>query len=521
MCTHGSRDGVRTGRGPGAAALLLVLATLASAQSHFVPLDPALEGVAVEAWRAQDQILGASCSECHGPDPLDLALMNVGPATIFRRAAPHVDPVRAQAIVDWTMALRQAANVPADRDPREFRPFQPGGVVLPGATAEERDLVFGQTLAFHTPRLMGAPVRTGMDAYEALAQLREVNLREIPIGVPFNRWAEDAFHGPQAASTAEWLPELPHLRAPGMEAAWAQLQDDYLSWPSDENFFQLYDALETHTEVPLVTGTAAAFMKLKYRSVLAGMHVLRQDLFAGRPWRDRAIAAFWPQRMTSDSGPNPVWAMGDFARIHKNVNDWMGLPPAVVNVLSPHTTLRDELEKMRVPWFWAGWLFDQGLQRTSGSNSTKSAEYLTHHLWADSQHAYAIHNAFMILKKNVQENFAPLGWFVPAWAGGGGPRVKVTLSNFAGYGRHVNWAPSDPARREIYRTWVGNAYRAFLIAYEGDLVVNGNVYGRSKLQGFLSRTTAFFQAFSGPEDLPEDLALVQRVEQLMNSLPDA
>jgi len=258
-------------------------------------------------------------------------------------------------------------------------------------------------------------------------------------------------------------PDRPFVPNPDHVAEWYALHDAYRANPSDETLFAIYDGLKTLTAHPY-SGAGNDFVQLKYRSVLVAQHLFREET-AGAAFSDRPTSAFYPTRMNASKPKryNPIWDVGDFARSKKHGT--FDLPPEVMDRFDG--TLKDEMTRMRIPWFWAGWLFDQGLQRTHPSNSTKSGEYITHHLRTDFGNykatGYAMHNLFMITKKLVEQNDNPVLGRVPE-------PPNLSYSNFHGYGRAHKLEPTD-GRQAQYRLMVENSYRMMLYrvqAYVGD-----------------------------------------------------
>ena len=91
-------------------------------------------------------------------------------------------------------ALRAKFSIVQPPNPLTFRPFQPGGAVLPGANAQERDKAFGQELKDMNLRLMGDPINSVADAKKAWDELGAVNLRTLKVGIPMNHYTEDKFN---------------------------------------------------------------------------------------------------------------------------------------------------------------------------------------------------------------------------------------------------------------------------------------------------------------------------------------
>ena len=461
----------------------------------------------VASFRAPGAIqAGASCASCHAPDGYDLAYFDFDDATLRRRAEPHLSAEHADRIVALVHALRRRDGI-APRDHRTARPLQPGGAVLPGATVAERDLAFGRQPRVRA--LFPRPVLSAAEARDARDRWLAVDVRTLPIGVALNRWSEDPHEGD--ASIADWLPDLARLPVDdGARTQLHALHDAYLADPSDARLFDVLDATERLTASGYA-GNGEQLMAQKYGSVLVAQHLFRREVRTGTPWGDRPSAAWLPGRMATDAGPNPVWMVGDFARVHKKGD--VELPAPVVERIGP--AFDDEMRRVKTSWFWAGWLFDQGLQRTHGSNSTKFAEYFVDFLRKDfeAQHTpggtpdasgYAVHAAFVMTKKLTVQNHDP--------ALAAGRRAhELRYSNFHAYGWDVSKEPADPERRALYRALTADSYRTALYLALDHAAAGGVAdLERRQWPGPLDAMGRFFEHVAS-EHLAHDRRLVAAV----------
>lgn len=142
----------------------------------------------LEGWRKPGVIQdGAACANCHAPDALDLAYFNFDDATLKRRAEPHVGQFSFQLsgsdfkkIEKMIHALRIKYDI-EPKDPMNFRPLQPGGEVLPGNTAADRDNAFGQHLVDMGFIFATEPVLSLQDAELHKEVWLQVNPRTLQI----------------------------------------------------------------------------------------------------------------------------------------------------------------------------------------------------------------------------------------------------------------------------------------------------------------------------------------------------
>ena len=415
----------------------------------------------VEALRKPGAIISNSaCVNCHAPDALDLAYFEFGDRNLKRRAEPHTSHFSFQLTGDDFAKIEklvEALRIKYDiepRDPMQFRPLQPGGEVLPGNTAAERDNAFGRQLRDMGFLFVTDTVQSLEDAIQHRQAWLDVNPRTLKIGIPFNRWSEDPHFGKQHATMADWMPDLPRVPREGRAEEWYAIQDQYLANPTDENFWNMYDN-ERRLTKSVFNGSSERFFHNKYRSVLMAQHMFRKELMNQDEFPDRPSLAWYPTR--TENTDNPIWDIGMIAhglRGGADDIDDFSMPPPVLMRSQPSGTIGEQMNDIRVPWFYAGWLFDQGLQHSGGGDATTQARYFTLHMHIDD--GYPIHNAFAITRKLTVENFdtdihtedKPL---------------NANYENFSN--RAAREAPEDPEAREIYRLITENSFRmmAFLI----------------------------------------------------------
>ena len=138
-------------------ALTVLIAVSLSACNNSTPISDApvtpmtpleAQQTAMKLWRDDDRVQHpkGSCSGCHGADFYDLARIGSTQNDILRRA--KIDGATAQEAAALAQAIQQIRardGLPLE-NPRTFRPFQPGGAVLPGTTPIERDISFAKSL---------------------------------------------------------------------------------------------------------------------------------------------------------------------------------------------------------------------------------------------------------------------------------------------------------------------------------------------------------------------------------------
>ena len=437
----------------------------------------------LEAWRKPGAIqAGAACANCHAPDGLDLAYFAFSETTIKRRAKPHTSQFSTELsgkdfekIKKMIEALRIKYNI-TPKDPMEFRPLQPGGEVLPGNTAADRDLAFGQQLQKMNLLFVSEPVLSLEDAKLHREEWLEVNPRTLKVGIPFNRWSEDPFHGTEHATMADWLPDLPRIPKEGKAEEWYALQDQYLQNPTDEKFWEMYNNEHRHNQSSF-KGSSEHFFRRKYRSVLMAQHMFRKEVMNQDEFPDRPTLAWFPAR--NDDIDNPIWDIGLTAHNLRNGPSDEGdfaMPPNVLLRSKPSGTIKEQMDDIRVPWFYAGWLFDQGLQHSRGGEATTQARYFTLHMHIDD--GYPIHNAFAITRKLIVENF-------DKEIHAEGKPLNANYENFSNRATHEE--PDDAEAREIYRLLTENSFRMMALFIQEEIAANGVPSGSELAESRVSR----------------------------------
>lgn len=503
-----------------------------------------------------------SCVSCHGPDFIDLAQIGTSDADVVRRAiADGADAGEADTLLRAVKALRARYNMAA-RDPRSFRPFQPGGAVLPGANSIERDAAFGDELVGRLPTVMSAtPIRTLADAKRARDELLAIDFDTLRIGIPFPLWSADAFHGPQEATLNDWVNDLPRVPRPERAAEWTQLQDAYLRDSSDFNFWKLYFAADDMTDGfagvtpfdPADAWKARDFSLVKYRSTLIGQHLFRTQALGRRGFVQGQTAfsylatdpayriPFAREGVTLHSGyrldeflPNPMWEVGDFERrdlspsalsanlpgnrssrdLSRDQLALLGFPQFVLDSVDPAKTIEAADDEIRLAWFMVGFRFDPGLQRVSPSNATKVGEYLQGRLWKED---YFVHRAFTQFLRMVVASYGANATLKAA------PPFRLKFHYFSAYNRGTptrwNSSPSTAANGaakarqiDLYKRMTGNLYRMSLLLHE-EALDTGVIapYGPTSTQDGDFQPIIDFLNYANLPGRAEDDALIRRV----------
>ncbi|WP_073973391.1 hypothetical protein [Erythrobacter donghaensis] len=524
--------------------------------------NPAYQS-ALAVWRAP-RVKG-ECMSCHGPDFFDLARTGSPDSDISRRGQiDGASPAEVEQLIAGIKLVRQAYSLKPE-NPRTFRPLQPGGAVLPGASTIERDLAFAGELARFAPTLTSAqPVRTLADARRARDELLAIDFDRMKIGIPFPIWSTDKFHGAAEGNLNDWVADVALTPRPERRAEWLALQDAYLADPSDLNFWKIYFAMPTMTQpfalrpgnLPAHDAKIARVADLKLRNAMIGQHILRTEALGRRdqflrgavPFSYLATAEpfrtqFDKESATGGSGerlprflPNPIWELGDYARVGFDADPStagqvgnissrdalrdrlanMGYPQFVVDSVDPGLTAGQSETDIRIAWFVMGLRFDPGLQRTHQSNATLLGEYMHANL---HDLDYFNHRVFIEAFRLVNRSYRPEA------SAGTPPPYRLFFGYFAKYNRQMpsrwNSAGNTAVSQDIknaqlaaYKRTAANFFRMSLLLHE-EALTSGAIapYGANPVNdGEFAQIRAFFD-YAGLPGRAEDDALLERVAQ--------
>lgn len=556
------------------------------AGSETPPLNPAeAQKVAMDLWHNTDlsKHPKGSCAGCHGGDFLDLAVIGTTDEDILRRAViDGATEVEADALVTAVKNLREQMNL-VEQNARQFRPFQPGGEVLlpnlddaPYIKSVKRDIAFGEQVSELLPTLFGPRIDSLEDAKKARdemldiaygtnnagANYRDVQLRDLQMGLEFPRWSSDLHHGGSEGTLNDWLTDIAHDAKPEFQEQWRAVQDDYLANPSRENFWKMYAAAHEMTEVqPLEAcrlpediayrcGTAKSFMRHKFNAALFGQHLMRlEELshdtgFAQGPvafsyLNDDPAFEFMREHLNKHGKtvhlPADFWQIGDRARVFLGNTDddhslrrgleLLGFPQFVIDSVDSERGNGDEEHELRVIWFWLGFTYDPSFARMDSSNSTKSGEYLIVSLLRENMH---MQNAFQTHMRHVVKGTIAEGNVTRLGSNNTNRRIEyvepqfsLDYKHFIRYRRNtIRWNEKRATGRvipdelkqqqtDLWQRFNSNGFRMGLYLYI-DSLENGGTPSKTELD--LIKT--HFDTYH-PQDREADYALLNRVKALM------
>src|ERR1019366_7258348 len=109
---------------------------------------------------------------------------------------------------------------------------------------------------------------------------------------------------------------------------------------------------------------------------------------------------------------NPIWDVGEFARQMMDRSPGaLGMDQATQMMKLAGPSLSAQLHLLRVSWFWAGWLSDQGLFKTSHDDKTRLGMWFSESLSQDGP--YPIHNVFANARRQAVISNELASWGEP------------------------------------------------------------------------------------------------------------
>lgn len=382
-------------------------------------------------WRQPDSA-GRACYSCHSPDGIELSAYRFGREDLIRRAAKHLPPDGQTQLAEAILARKIEAL-----DPFRDRPFQPGGSALAAPSAPERDALFLDEVARKLPTFSQGTIDSPAKAAKARNALLQLNLHDLRIGITMNRLSEDGFHGSAHATLAHWLPDIPVADEKSLPA-----QDAYLANPSENNL----KALDEVVSRGMPQDTPLRILALaKYRSLLVLQHYLRTGHYAPLP------------------DGNPFWVIGETARTSESFSgSQLGLPQDVLEAKSAGPAFPKQLSKMKLPWYWLGWIADPSLQHSGGLRETRRADYFTQSLLEER---YPNHALFMLSRKLAEQAKER--------------HFEIQYSFLLLNQPLIDLEPKDPSRKKTFRRLASNFFRAMLYGLDDDVRRTGECVFRA------------------------------------------
>jgi mono/diheme cytochrome c family protein len=512
------------------------------------------------AWRTPGEVDSNACVGCHAADPMDLAYIGYSDAQMYRRAFSHVsNQATIDAVIDMVHALRAKFNITQPPDPLTYRPFQPGGTVLPGNSAQERDQAFGQELSDMKLRLMGAPINSVADAKQAWTELAGLDLRALRVGIPVNKYTEDIFNNDGVnvpcpdkhqcddhGTIADWITDTAVVSGP-LSAAQQAAEDAYLANPTLDT---LKAAVLTRPR------DETSWFRHKYGSVMLANYLFRLQA-QGDPNLSKFVATYnttnsaFPVDMKTGMLYNTIWMVGANQRdfIHNvgatlpvgGLGNKFSVPPETIPGLTRNDA-NEQLQRIIVPWFWLGFSFDPSTMMVEPDYVAEGDEYFTQETFLDNGSS-PIHGAFIVSKRSIE--------IMKYDAAGGLPRspnvfpfhhpdlgsFPVTplvmrsgyfpiVTNFAEQKNfntinnyQIMYTPSDNATHTtLYQTYAANQWRMFMWTLIGELQTTPSVWNRAILSGKINKAEIFLtQPAVAATNGSADTAMLAQVRSLVGA----
>jgi hypothetical protein len=508
--------------------------------------DPANAMPADELERALAEGLAAfryegirgSCAGCHAPDGIELAYVGWSDADLRRRALDHVDEAQAETIVRFVHALRQRHGRTRLLHPDRFRPLQPGYVPLlertPGLAPtdpqaqRERDEAFLRVLSDDLGLLWAnGRIETLAQAHQAWDELHAIDLRTLPIPVPFDHLSEDGHHGQGRASIFEWFPGM--ASTPTDAARWYALADAYLASPDEAHLWPLYDAIDTSTHCTTDIGEGAVladyeraceWMRLKWKSLLVFTHMLRHDAlafpetFGDRPAAERPRIR---DELELAIARNPFWEAGDFVRVaplartdqapcDDGAHPCTDLPPVIDATIADVPSWQEarirQTQLFLQSWLVMGFVRDPALLYEGHDFATYVGDYLEAVLLPQ----YDVFHAFVVAKMAVEKSAATEWVDAPDFRQGTGMIASVRTFSFKQIRDNFSPPPVGDPRREAHERMFANFARMWILLVEEDLRLNGRIYDRLEVLRAIRFMRGWIEELEGAPDPAIDAA---------------
>ncbi len=439
-------------------------------------------------WRAPDS-RGNACASCHSPDGIELAVYGFDSENLLRRAAKHFDVNGQSAILAYLLDLRTRTHA-VRRDPMRDRPMQPGGSTLPGTSAEARDAAFALSLRSVLPLTLGKRVSSYASARAVGAELLSVDLRKLPVGIEMNRLSEDGFHGKEHASLAHWIPDNPIPLSESLRKA----EDAYLRHPS-RSTLAVVDRAAVASFSPRTQLDALSLAK--FRTLLIEQHQLRIEVGLAT---SEPLDSHTPARSGSEYPTrNPFWEIGDIARFNSSADPQsLGLPIDVAAAKTPGTSVALQMQSMRLPWYWLGWVADPSLTHSGAHRETKRGDWFVESLMLQN---YTAHAVFMLGRKLHEQSIDATR--TEPW--------EMQFS-FLLYGKPlIELEPKEPQAKAAFRALAGNVFRSVIYTVREDVKRSHRCLNPESQSLQLRLIRAYLRASKQPEE-----ALIQETTHLLS-----
>jgi hypothetical protein len=477
----------------------------------------------MDAWYLPDGD-GMSCANCHGAEPMDLALQGYTVGDVLRRALLHLNGEEAWDITYTVLAKRHLADM-NERDPVEHAPFQPAGRMLDPAEvvgvsdSVARDHAFGLAWIGLAPGLSSPAIADMATAGNVLNTIQAIDLAKLPVGFQMKRWTVDAIRGTEFRQFGEWIPEVAHVgnNAERME----QLFSDYRTDPTDEHLQNLL--LWSTSETTLVArmdfsidpdSLAADIYRAKYASVLLAQHMMGAAEHGANPRSELTGSPYLSVDTEIENAGlvfNPWWQLAtESARAHEELatcgrgDICAGFTPDIqVDDVPTSSTLQAEVTGIETPWGWLGFLYDNALDSAGPDGVHAAPEGYIQRL---AQSGFTNHATLLLIRRNLEITRGGAGW-LRVYGDATTPSLAADRADWRGIDALLE--PSTSEEVDAIRVQLlAQSVRAFTWALTEELETSGRVFGRGDPSTGSSLTADYrggievFEAIHGPEWSP-------------------
>ncbi len=352
----------------------------------------------LKIWRKPGSVDGQACTNCHSADGVELAIIGFTDDAILRRGQQHLSPEDALQVRDFVHAQRIRLGI-GETCATDWRPFQPGGEVLPGINSAEQDAAFLKVLQERKLLLATGKVVTLSDAQKAFAELQAIDLRQLPIGIPLPRWSEDKFNGTEHRDINDYMPPVPTV--PNKPGEYFAVEDAYLANPTDAGLYKLLDENRNNMNdlgyakkyaIPRVPSNCVfenstqwimeRITQPKRLGVLVSAHIFREEIKNPGSFYRRPAALF----ADAPVAENPAFFLGGFSieppcYDDNNSPNWIKSFPAGFRDEFPESDLKDGIvrnatDRLTHVWMTLGQVLDPTLIAVDNMQTNKI------HYWA-------------------------------------------------------------------------------------------------------------------------------------------
>lgn len=373
-----------------------LLATLAIQTTQALPPE----------WFIRDT-QGRNCASCHSPTGFELRILPQG--VFLRRAKRHLPDDTAVALEKEFKVMPPFESVGA--------PFQDWG------DHADDDRLFLKQMT--TPEWV---LGDKLDSIEAALAYREkvlkIDLFNTVVAFKLNPLSRDKANRPEDATIADWMPDVPATEGLPVRL---DTEQDYFDHD------RIIAARPANSPIELLAQN-------KYRSLLAYSYFLQ-----------------FKKRWLPEG--NPMWKVGDFGRLYAEADfQSLGMNGQLIAENSGGPTPAQQMQDLRLSWFWLGWLFDPSLTHSGPSKETIRGDYFVLTLLQDAK--LPAHALFMLTRKLAEQKPGKVPFEFQY-------SFLLTSENIA------KWEPSKPEDKKRFRAYAAQSFRLNLWLLLNDIKTTG------------------------------------------------